>query len=815
MVAERAIRGFSILAFCGITFTVLADQIVLSRLFAGTMTYYYAFMLISLAMLGLGSGSLLVDVFPGVFRIERFHIQSAGFSMAMGITAFLGTLSVLWTYPHLNLADLDSYGSNFWTLAILFFSVFPTFLFGGLVVSLVLGHGRDQFSRLYSFDLIAGAIGCAISIVLLSVITPVECMLKVLAVIPFVSAALFALNGAKKNMAGAAIGMAVAFLAAGAALSASPDIAKPPHIRSITTKTFVSEWNTFSSVRVHPGGFFSWCLSPRYNGPRFPMLLLMIDGVGGTPIVQFDGKPESLQKYDYLDNDLTALGQSLVPNSGRQLIIGPGGGFDVLQSIRRGRTDINIVEINPLVARIVNEDLADFSGRPYHLPGVQLHIENGRTFVKRSKQTWDLMTVTWVDTGGSPHAVAFSENYLYTVDAYREYLEHLNANGIFAFVRALDYPAIKIDALRGITIATEALRQEGVQDPGRHIMVIASQSPYFMKQWIMCLVLVKKSAFTADEIARSKQFIDEKGFHAMWLPDNSVDSSSVEKPFAPFAPLIRSIITATDRQALYENANLDIAPTTDDNPFYFVERPGKNREAGIGIKNLGAYLLIQGMLVIPFLFVPLIPGLKNTRKLGSMGAAALVYFVLLGTAFMLVEIEFFNVFALVLGSPTVTLATVLSGLLVFSGLGSLWGGAKLGQRNPRFLVLVFGCLVGLLSLLLLFKGALLSFLVALPFGVRVLGTALTIAPIAFFMGMPMPGGMTLIRDRADLVLWGFALNGAFSVFASTAALFLTMNFGAARTFGFGLLLYATAGGVLLYLQMLNHRGTETRSQASL
>src|SRR6185369_15917791 len=105
---------------------------------------------------------------------------------------------------------------------------------------------------------------------------------------------------------------------------------------------------------------------------------------------------------------------------------------------------------------------------------------------------------------------------------------------------------------------------------------------------------------------------------------------------------------------------------------------------------------------IPFLFVPLIPGLKNTRRLGSRGVAALIYFVLLGSAFMLVEIEFFNVFALVLGSPTVTLATVLSGLLVFSGLGSLWGGARLGQQDSRFLFFVFGCLVALLSLLLIF-----------------------------------------------------------------------------------------------------------------
>jgi hypothetical protein len=786
-----------ITAFCGVTFSILGGQIVLSRLFAGIMTYYYAFMLISLAMLGLAAGGLIVQMGAAFFRIDRFRIQASILSLAMGLAAFCGTLAILRIYPNLSVVAQNT-GLNFWPLAGIFLSIFPFFLVGGTVVSLVLGHGREQFAKLYAADLVAAALGCIVAVLMMAVITPVEAIIKVLAVIPFVSAALFALDNRRKILSVSALALAALFMHFGSVLSTHPEIARPAHINSLKMKTFVNEWNTFSSVRVHPGGFFSWCLSPTYKGPKFPMLLLMIDGIGGTSIVRFDGKPQTLKQYEYLDYDLTALGQNLVPVQGRQLIIGPGGGFDVLQSVRRGRSDITIVEINPLVARVVNEDLAPFSGSPYSLPGVRLYIGNGRTFLKRSPESWKLITLTWVDTGGSPQALAFSENFLYTVDAYKEYLQHLQPDGMLSFTRALDYPAIKIDALRGISVAVEALQELGVKDPGSHMIIAASNSPYFMKNWTMCNVLVKKSSFTIAEVEQSQRFFSGLGFHPVWLPDGSLNPDSLDHSYSTFSTLIRQIITSSDRQALYESASLDVTPTTDDNPFYFVERAGKNREAGTGIKDLIAYLGIQAILVVPFLFLPLLPRWKELHRIGTAEIATLAYFSLLGAAFMLVEIEFFNVFALVLGSPTFALATVLSSLLVFSGLGSLLVGSVEQVRKTSLPVIAFAGVVVSLILFLLFKNHILSSLVALPFAWRVLGTAACVAPPAFFMGMPMPTGMSMLRSRKDLLLWGWALNGAFSVFASTAALYLAMTMGITRTFQVGLLFYSAAGLLLPY-----------------
>src|ERR1700726_162986 len=444
-------RGLQLFAFGEIAFTVLALQIVLSRLIGSTISYYFAFLLVSLAMLGLGSGALLVQLAPRTFTHERSGAQAAWGSLAMAVCCLAGTLALLVIYPRIGIAGTASAGRRPWILAALFACLFPMFLCGGLVVAIVLADCRARFHRVYAVDLGAAALGCLAAVALLSGLTPVEVLLKVLAVLPATAAALFALSGGRRRLALLGLAAAAALLLAGNTLAAARRVARPPHVTTMYRHEVLSEWNSFSSVRAFPGFFQTWALSPAYRGRRFPMLSLLIAGIGGSQIVRFDGDPRSLAAYDYLDADLTALGQQLVPAQGSELIIGPGGGVDVLQAVRRGRRDVTLVEINPLVVRVVNQDLAAFSGRPYELPGVRTFVENGRTFILRTRHQWDLIDLTWVDFGGSATALAFSENYLYTVEAYRELLRHLRPGGCFAFLRALGFGEMVVsDSMRGI-----------------------------------------------------------------------------------------------------------------------------------------------------------------------------------------------------------------------------------------------------------------------------------------------------------------------------------------------------------------------------
>ena len=783
------------LGFGLVAASMLSAQVVLSRLFAGTMTYYYAFMLISLAMLGLASGGLLAQLAHRFFTRERLLGQLAVLSLVAGISGFVGIMGILTLLPHVRFGGaFNVYAQEFWSLAGIFWCAFPLFLFGGIVVSLVLSHHRERFHRLYAVDLVSAALGCIVAVFLLDANTPVEVMLGTVVILPMVAAILFALAGRLQTTALAAVGLTVAFVLLGTFLTQVPAIAKPPHVSWLKRPTEVSEWNSISSVRVHPSSFFTWSLSGRYTGPTFRMMDLIIDGLGGTQIVKFNGRPESLKDYTYLEQDLTALAHKLVPPEGRQLIIGPGGGVDILQAVRHGRKDITAVEINPLVARVVNEDLASFSGRPYHLPGVDLHIENGRTFIKRSREQWDLITLTWVDTGGSATALAFSENYLYTVEAYQEFFQHLAPHGYMGFLRALgEGEVVRIDSMRGLTVAREALEKLGIQEPGKHMLVAAVASPHFPRP--MCFVLVKRSPLTPADMAAARQHLDALGFQALWMPDGSLDVASIPQPFTPFAGMIRDIITSPDPQRLWAQSALDIAPATDNNPFYFVERAGPARAAGNGVLELQRLVLILLALVVPFLLLPLFQLARQTGRMGTSGWASLGYFSLLGVAFMLVEMEFFHVFALVLGSPTITFVTVLASMLVSSGMGSLFA-QRLSRARPALTGGVFLALAVGLGAFLSFKGPVLEGVVGLSLSARILVSAVLIAPLSFLMGLPMALGMSLIHHRRDLVQWGWALNGVFSVMASAGALYLAIHFGTAVTFGLGIVCYLGAGALV-------------------
>ncbi len=796
---ELPLRASGVLAFALVTLSVLAAQVVLTRLFASVMTYYFAFMIVSLALLGLGGGGLVVQLSPGHFRRERLPEQAARYSLAMGISASLGTLAMLTVYRFVPTdATARASAAEFWPLGALFWCLLPMFLFGGVVVSLVLGHAGSRFHRLYAVDLVSAATGCLLAVWWLGASTPAQAMLTAVAPLPTVAAALFALSARRWRTAAAVLLVALLQIGGARFLTASPRFASPPHVAALGRPIVLSRSNAFSSVRVHPVSFLTWALSPKYRGPVFEQLTLLIDGIGGTRIVAFDGRRESLGTYEYLDADLTGLGQRLVEPAGRQLIIGPGGGVDILQAVKRGRSSITAVEINPLVVEVVNHDLASFSGRPYDLPGVETVIANGRTFMERTSERWDLISLTWVDFGGSATALALSENYLYTIEAFVSYLKHLTDGGAVAFLRALGAgEPLRVDSVRGVAVATEALAHLGVADPGRHLMIAGASSRVHPRP--MCYVLVKRTPFAPEEVAQARAFIEDLGFEPIWLPDRTVDPLALRQPFKQFAPLIHAIVSAADRAALYREAPLDIAPSTDDNPFYFVERAGKRRVAGVGIVQLRTLLIVLLVLVVPVLLLPLGRRSHRAPRLTLAATAALAYFALIGTGFMMVEIEFFHVFSILLGHPTTTFAVVLASLLVFSGLGSLQAkrlaAAPAGVQAAAFLVLVL-VLAGFLST----KGWLFDRLIPLSLPLRIVGTVSLIAPIGFLLGLPMATAMSLIASRRDLVLWGWALNGTFSVLASVAAVYAAIHLGIATAFGLGVGCYLLAGAALLYFR---------------
>ncbi|HEX7252225.1 MAG TPA: hypothetical protein VF376_05020 [Thermoanaerobaculia bacterium] len=778
MSSRRSGRS-ALFGLAAVSASILCAQIVLSRLFAATLGYYFAFMLISLAMLGLASGALIVQQKPDILAPERVDKKAAELAIAAGVAIYAGTLMAIQVYPYAKTA-------RYLGLSLVFCCFFPFFLFSGMAVTLVLCRARERFYRAYAVDLVGAAAGSLLAVLLLGWTSPVTVVLRVVAALSLLAAFLFALEIGDRRLCARAAGVLGILLAGSWVLLRSPRVESPPSLGWLERPRVFVGWNSFSNVTVFPSSFFTWSLSEKYAGSEFPMRSLVIDGIGGTQIAQFDGRPGSLRDYSYLDYDLTSLGQRLVPPTGRQLVIGPGGGVDLLQAVRQGRSDVTAVEINPLVAEVVNERLGAYSGRPYRLPGVRVFLENGRTFIKRSTETWDLISLTWVDTGGSATALAASENYLYTIEAYVEFLRHLSPGGYIAFVRGLG--ELPLDTLRGVSVAVEALSRTGVSRPQDHIVIATARSSFFF-HIRMCYVLMKPTPFTTAELKEVRDFLSRLGFQPLWLPGG--EPFSVPEDQIQFSRTIREILTAPNRDEVYRQAAWDISPTTDDSPFYFAERRGPHRPAGEGIRTLQACSVLLGVLTLLFIGLPLFPLIRRTERVGFSGAAFLAYCALLGAAFMLVEIELFHFHALVLGNPGYALATVLVSLLIFSGAGSLFA-SRLSRSSPLLILGVFLALLLLLAGLIWKREDLQTFLVVQSFPARVAGTVALIAPLAFCMGLPMAAGMTLMARRPDLMIWGWALNGAFSVLASVAAVLLAMHIGIARTFCLGLIGYLLA-----------------------
>ncbi len=782
------------------TASVLASQVVLSRFLGATVGYYFAFVLVSFAMLGLASGGLAVYFALPRMGLARAPEVASLATLGGAISLHVGLLSALQYYVGVAGTSHGQLGASITALLWVLVSLLPFFLLTGFAVSILLAASADRFHVTYSVDLVGASAGCAAALVALSAASPAEVALGSLAPGVGVGSVLLALGARRYRLAVLSCVVSAGLLLSGRQLCRSENVKSPPHVSSLSRPRLLTAWNSFSSVTLHPGSFFTWALSPTFRGSQVQMIDLLIDGIGGTQIARFDGNPASLSGYDYLDADLTALTNRLLAPASRQLIIGPGGGVDILQAVRAGRRDITAVEINPLIVEVVNGAVGGFSGHPYDLPGVRLFVENGRTFVRRTRERWDLISLTWVDTGGSTTAFAASENYLYTVEAYEEYLSRLSDGGYLAFMRALGVgppgrPADPpLDTLRGISVAVEALTRRGASTPGAHVLVGAVQSPFFFQRG-MCYVLVKNAPLRRDEIDTARRFCADNGFTLLWTPDGPADLESLPPAWRPIAAVVARILDARqDRARLYREAAFDIAPSTDDNPFYFVERAGPGRRAGEGLRILGWCSALLAGLVVVFIGLPLAPTFRRGPSLTLPEASFLGYCSLLGLGFMLVEIEFFHSFGLVLGSPTWALGTVLSVLLLFSGAGSL--AAARVSTSPKALALVFGALLAILGAFILARGPILARLVSLDLPVRVLFSAAVLAPIAFLMGIPMAAGMSRIGNRPMLRMWGWAANGALSVLASVLAIFLAIHAGIAATFFSGLVAYALAAGAL-------------------
>ncbi len=745
------------------SFAALLLELALTRLFSVVLFYHFAFLAISIALLGLGSGG--VFAYLGKSWLGRFRTRSL--LSWLCVSNALAVPIVLEVVLHVPVSLAVS-RINFLRLTAIYLASAVPFFVTGLEFSILFARESRHISRLYGADLLGGALACLGVVPLLNWLGGPNTVLFA-GVMAAVAGAAWAAN---VNLRKLTLGLAAALLLVIAANHSGRliDVVYAKGVFRDKAWVEFARWNAISRVEVD-----------RQGGAK----AVVIDADASTYIMNAD--PKRWQGTEWQKDLMSAppaLANILRPH-GEYAIIGPGGGVDVLRAIANGSPSVTGIEINPIIANTVMRGrYADYSYHLYERPEVHIEVTDGRSFVRNAKQNFDVVQMTLVDTWASTAAGAFalSENSLYTVEAFREYFEHLRPDGIVAVTRwEFRQPR---EALRVVSVAMQALHELGVRNPAGNFIVVSEGE--LDEDGIPVAVLAKKSAFTAGEqeevlshLARNPALV------ALYLPSRPKDN--------PFSALIG----LNDPYAFAQHYKYDVAPVTDNAPFFFFTlklrqmltprtvQHGEDWKVNLGVVVLAMVFVISLVAVLAFLVIPL--AVRGGR--GRERPVRLLYFVAVGLGYILVEIAFIQRFVLFLGHPTYALTVVVFLLLLSSGTGSLASRRWLAQTQRAWLPLAL--IASALLLYVFILPGLLNALVGLPFLAKLLVSGVLLVPLGFAMGMPFPTGLQALASipvpefpaagegdfQENAVEWAWAMNAGSSVLGSVLAMVIAIQFG--------------------------------------
>ena len=755
------------------SFSALLLELALTRLFSVVLFYHFAFLAISVALLGLGAGG----VFAYLRRnwLTRFATRPLAATLCtLNAVAIFLALEVVLHVP----VSLELSRWNFLRLSALYLASAVPFIFTGLIFSVVFARETHHVTRLYGADLIGGASACLAVVPLLNWIGGPNAILFSAFTM---SAAAIIWHGEREPDSGKSVIPSAARATARASRGTLRFL--PVITATILILLILANHSGRLIDVIYAKGEFrdrSWVEFARWNAisrvevdRQGDAKAVVIDADASTYIMNADLRTWKGSVWERnLMSAPPALANVLRPH-GDFAIIGPGGGVDVLRAVANGSPSVTGIEINPLIATTVMRGrYADYAYHLYERPDVHIYVTDGRSFIRNSRRQYDVIQMTLVDTWASTAAGAFalSENSLYTTDAFREYFQHLKPDGMIAITRwEFRQPR---EALRVVSVAMEALHELGVANPAANFMVISDGD--LDEDGIPVAVLAKKTPFTpAEEDAVEQHLARYDELEALYLPNDPG-----ENPFS-------ALIARNDPWAFARNYPYNVAPVNDDAPFFFFTlktsqilneeslQQGIDWKVNLGVVVLGMVLGISLAAVLVFLILPMLCGAGAPARVRHV---SLLYFVAIGLGYILVEIAFIQRFVLFLGHPTYALTVVIFLLLLSSGSGSLTSRRWVTEPARVWRPLVFVVLV--ISLCVALLPSTLTALVGLPFSLKLVVSALFLIPLGLAMGMPFPTGLRQLSERGlGGVEWAWAMNAVSSVLGSVLAMVVAIHWG--------------------------------------
>ena len=800
MVADRP----PVITIALLSAAALGYEILLIRLFSIIQWHHFAYMIISLALLGYGASGTFLS-----FTQQRL-LQHYPRTLMLNLALFaVSVLPCFLLAQHIQFnpeAMLWNWRETLRLVAIYLLLAVP-FFFAANSIAITLSRYRSVISRIYAADLLGAGIGSLAVLLLLYTVPP----LPGLSILTAVAATCLVVAAVELHLPGRNWISAAAILLMASSvwfgntlqLELSPYKALSQELRVDGARVVNQRYSPLGLLHVVENPVIPQRYAPgmSLNAAAGPprQLSLYSDGNSLGAITRDTGESLPLQFLDQLTSALPYHVQH--PDS--VLIIGAGGGMSVLQAEYHQAREVHAVELNPQIIELLLDDYAAFSNDLYRRPGVHVHIGEARGFVSKQDTRYALIQLSLQDAGGasSTGLYALSENYLYTTEAFKAYLEHLQPGGYLAITQWIKLPPRS--TLKLFATAIDALQASGVEQPGRQLMLI--------RGWQTSTLLIKNTVFTSDEIQAMQQFCRSRAFDVAWYPGMSVtESNRYNLLKEPYFYQASQALLGPDRQSFLDSYKFNVNPATDDRPFFYtffkwstlMEILRLRGQGGLPLLETGYPVIVATLLqaIVLSLVLVLLP-LLLVKKQASPGTSGTVlrvrvvaYFAAIGVAFLFIEIAFIQKFMRFLYHPVFTAAVVLASFLVFAGLGSAWSRRYSlcdRQRNGIRRAATGIILTGFVYLFLL--DPLFNWLSAWPVVARVVVSSLLIAPLAFFMGSPFPLALSSLGKQASSLIplaWG--VNGCASVLSAVLATLLAIHFGFFTVIVLALILYGVS-----------------------
>ncbi len=739
--------------------STLMYEIVLTRLLSVICWYYLAFVSVSMAMFGMTAGALLVQLRPALFGASDVGRRMAQAAFAMAVSMPI-VLVIMFSIP-LDISFALQTVCSF--LVFCFFIAIP-FFFAGVVVCLSLTKTAAPIGRVYFADLAGAAAGCFGSLVLMSLIDAPSAVMAISALV-FLSASFYADFADDRRFRRRCYVWAVV-LAVLAGLNATTIHGIQPIWSKgrldPRTDILYETWNPISRVRVVAPKMEERFVSPQSPQVWREVMYIDIDNDAATGIYRYHG---DLRDVDFLRSEVHSFG-ARIRAGGSAAIIGVGGGRDVMSCVLFGFHRIVGIEINSAIANIFSRRMAWYSDFD-KIPNFELHIDEGRSYLTRSHEKFDLIEATLVDTWAATAAgaMALTENSLYTLDGWRVFYDHLKPGGVITFSRWNHKPDFH-ETTRLFSLAYATLLSEGVKDPQSHLAMIG--------QLDLATLLISNQPFSPQDLEKIKTAARDLDCQILFLPGEDFGMLQLD-------PVLQAH-SLQDLTALRSRNYFDLSPPTDASPYFFsfvrfhaipgiLQIPGVDLKALFPLMHLALFMFAAMILVALTILWPARRWTRLHQSAVRAPSGAIIYFIGIGLGFMLAEMGMMQQLSIFLGQPIYSLAVVLAGLILFAGLGSLTSdrvplGSALRGRAPAILSAL---------VLTVYSLGVLPVIHAAVGGVlwqRILVSLVLVAPCGFVMGFCFPVGMRWMGEvgHKENLPWMWALNGAASVLASFIAI---------------------------------------------